>query len=350
MNREISLVMMVKDEERNLPRLLDSVAGTYDEFIAVDTGSKDSTPRILESYGARIIHSPWRKDFSYHRNEGIRAATKEWLMLLDADEAVDVNSRPLIRSYVAQAKDIYHAIWFQVRSFTKENIYSQASSIRMIRNGKGYHFQNRIHNQLQYDDAPTVMTPIVLWHWGYMLSKEERLKKHEYRLEILKQDLEDHPDDAGVHHHAAVSYRAAMRYDLAIEVAKRAISLAKESPEKWPIEKFTWTYFIGASCAYLLDRKEEALELCYDGLEHIPTSLDLHYMIARISYGCGDYEKTLKHGRLYLRLREETINSPNKHHHQSDTLTLNRDVFSQVQDAYMRLGGFNGVLERINNA
>jgi glycosyltransferase involved in cell wall biosynthesis len=42
----LSLCMIVKNEERNLPRCLDSVRDLAGESIIVDTGSTDETPRI----------------------------------------------------------------------------------------------------------------------------------------------------------------------------------------------------------------------------------------------------------------------------------------------------------------
>lgn len=41
----ISLCMIVKNEERNLPRCLDSVQDLVDEIVIVDTGSSDATGR-----------------------------------------------------------------------------------------------------------------------------------------------------------------------------------------------------------------------------------------------------------------------------------------------------------------
>ena len=51
----LSLCMIVKNEERNLPRCLDSVRGLAGELIVVDTGSTDATPRIAARYGAEVI-------------------------------------------------------------------------------------------------------------------------------------------------------------------------------------------------------------------------------------------------------------------------------------------------------
>ena len=45
---KVSLTMIVKDEEKNLPTCLASVRGLFDEIVVVDTGSKDRTREIAQ--------------------------------------------------------------------------------------------------------------------------------------------------------------------------------------------------------------------------------------------------------------------------------------------------------------
>src|ERR1019366_2603846 len=55
MPNALSVCMIVKNEERNLARCLDSVQGLAGELIVVDTGSTDETPGIAARYGAAGI-------------------------------------------------------------------------------------------------------------------------------------------------------------------------------------------------------------------------------------------------------------------------------------------------------
>lgn len=50
----ISLCMIVKNEERNLPRCLDSVQDLVDEIVIVDTGSSDATRAAALRYTHRV--------------------------------------------------------------------------------------------------------------------------------------------------------------------------------------------------------------------------------------------------------------------------------------------------------
>lgn len=51
---DISLCMIIKNEEKILKRCLDSVKGLVDEFIIVDTGSSDKSKEIAKEYDAKV--------------------------------------------------------------------------------------------------------------------------------------------------------------------------------------------------------------------------------------------------------------------------------------------------------
>jgi glycosyltransferase involved in cell wall biosynthesis len=72
---QLSLSMMVKNEERNLAACLDSVRGLADELIVVDTGSTDRTPSLAAAYGAEVIRFDFSSvDFAAARNCAIAPA------------------------------------------------------------------------------------------------------------------------------------------------------------------------------------------------------------------------------------------------------------------------------------
>ena len=85
---KLSLCMIVRDEEEMLPRCLAAVAPAVDEIIVVDTGSRDRTIEIAESFGARVIEREWTGSFSDARNVSFDAATGDWIIYLDADEVL----------------------------------------------------------------------------------------------------------------------------------------------------------------------------------------------------------------------------------------------------------------------
>lgn len=94
---EISLCMIVKNEERVLDRCLRSIADLMDEIVIVDTGSTDRTKEIAQNYTDKIYDFEWVDDFSAARNFAFSKATKEYIYSADADEVLDEENRQKFR-------------------------------------------------------------------------------------------------------------------------------------------------------------------------------------------------------------------------------------------------------------
>ena len=56
---QISAAIITLNEERNLPRALESLATVADEIVVVDSGSTDRTREIAERAGARFMAHSW---------------------------------------------------------------------------------------------------------------------------------------------------------------------------------------------------------------------------------------------------------------------------------------------------
>lgn len=84
--------MIVRNEESSLQTCLDSVKAFADEIIIVDTGSIDKTVDIAKANGAIVGHTKWINDFSYARNFSLRNCHGLWILIIDADEVIDVGN------------------------------------------------------------------------------------------------------------------------------------------------------------------------------------------------------------------------------------------------------------------
>jgi len=84
----ISLCMIVRDEEDTLARCVKSVRDIADEIIIVDTGSTDKTREIACELTDHVYDFEWIDDFSAARNFAYSKATKEYILILDADDVL----------------------------------------------------------------------------------------------------------------------------------------------------------------------------------------------------------------------------------------------------------------------
>lgn len=95
----ISLVLIAHNEEKNLPRCLESAKGLVQEIVAVINDCTDNTRKILESYGAIIQESPW-EGMTAQKNKALSLATKQWILHLDADEELSPKLASSIRKFI----------------------------------------------------------------------------------------------------------------------------------------------------------------------------------------------------------------------------------------------------------
>jgi glycosyltransferase involved in cell wall biosynthesis len=96
----ISAAIITLDEERNVARCLDSLRGVADEVVVLDSGSRDGTERIARERGAVFLHQDWL-GYGPQKNAVAERASHEWVLSLDADEAL---SDPL-RASILRVKE-----------------------------------------------------------------------------------------------------------------------------------------------------------------------------------------------------------------------------------------------------
>ena len=94
---QISLCMIVKNEEAVLARCLDSIKELMDEIIIVDTGSTDRTKEIAAGYTDQIYDFAWVDDFAAARNFAFSKASMPYIYTADADEVVSEENRQRFR-------------------------------------------------------------------------------------------------------------------------------------------------------------------------------------------------------------------------------------------------------------
>jgi glycosyltransferase involved in cell wall biosynthesis len=135
---KISATIITLNEERNVARAIESLR-CCDEIVVVDAGSHDRTIEIASNLGARVIESQWR-GFSGQKNFASEAAANDWVLSIDADEAVsegleaeiwqikkngaqyDAYTMPRMAQYLG--KWILHSGWYpdrKVRLFDRQH-------------------------------------------------------------------------------------------------------------------------------------------------------------------------------------------------------------------------------------
>jgi len=183
----LSLCIIAKNEEKNIGECLKSAQGLADEIIVTDTGSSDNTIEIAKSYGAKIEHFEWTKDFSAARNYCISKATSRWIIWLDADDRLPEKTVNELRQILSK-EPFSKVFYFEIC----DNKGARFSQIRVFPNKEQIKFEGRIHEQILPSIRKLGLSEIKLSleiiHTGY--DDPELLKEKQRRnLELFKEQF-----------------------------------------------------------------------------------------------------------------------------------------------------------------
>ena len=134
--KTLSLCMITKNEEKNISRCLNSVKEIVDEIIIVDTGSTDNTIEIAKSYGANIYHYDWTNDFSDARNKSLEKATKDWILVLDADEELPYEEGLKLKNVINTSQ--MEGLFLRLENIIGDRNLGDAVVLRAFKNNSNY--------------------------------------------------------------------------------------------------------------------------------------------------------------------------------------------------------------------
>lgn len=102
MSEKLSVIIITKNEEKNIKECLESVKWA-DEIILVDAFSTDRTIDIAKSYTDKIFQREWI-GFAAQKNFALSLAANEWILSLDADERVSQDLKLKIQNLLVDEK------------------------------------------------------------------------------------------------------------------------------------------------------------------------------------------------------------------------------------------------------
>jgi glycosyltransferase involved in cell wall biosynthesis len=229
----LSLCLIVKNEEDNLPRCLDSVRTLVNEVIVVDTGSTDATPRIASQYGAVVIPFDFTTvDFAAARNCAIASANGRWVLMLDADETLHLSGASMIEMLVARDENAAYYLERHNHRSDSENA-TVDYVVRLFPNRPDYRYRGRVHETINASivsgGGRLHMTDIRLDH-NFSSDRETRCRKNRWYIDILKEEIAANPNDDSRLDFLAAEYHQLEMFDEATEVAERIVRVRPLDP------------------------------------------------------------------------------------------------------------------------
>ena len=112
---KVSLVIITLNEERNIERAIRSCSWV-DEIILLDSGSRDRTVEIAKGLGAKTVVEPFR-GFRAQKERANELSSHDWILSLDADEALSSELSQELQSILAQGEPVWDGLEIPRLSF-----------------------------------------------------------------------------------------------------------------------------------------------------------------------------------------------------------------------------------------
>lgn len=227
----ITICMIVRDEERLLPAFLAGVEGCFDQLVAIDTGSLDGTVDLLRGVGAEVHAMPWQDDFALARNESLRHARGDFVLVLDADEFATPAFRDELRAVVAD--DRCGAATILRADEQRNGILRHSRPLRLFRRDPSIRYRCRIHEDasasigamLQASGRRSVRMEAPVRHVGYLPGRMDERDKATRDERLLRLALADDGDDLYSRYKLLELYRFWQRAEPARSVALDCLGL-----------------------------------------------------------------------------------------------------------------------------
>ena len=104
---DISVVIITNNEAHIIANTLQSLQAVTSDIVVVDSGSTDETVAICKKFLANVIETGWA-GYGINKNMGIEAAKNDWILSLDADEAIDTElQQSLLQLTLSNDKEVF---------------------------------------------------------------------------------------------------------------------------------------------------------------------------------------------------------------------------------------------------
>lgn len=290
----VSVCMIVKNEEENLPRVLSSIKGLADEVIVVDTGSSDNTVDVAKSYGASVHFFEWCDDFSAARNESLKHATKDYILWLDADDELKKEDHYKVLKHLRRLPGT--AAMFVIKC-PEDKKDLEAWQIRIFPNRRDIRFEGRIHEQvrpsLEKQGIAIHLCKATIVHYGYT-DVECVAEKLQRNLRIAELDAIERPESMNALFSMARSLRLFGKSEEAVSYVDSMIALAQSGSGGRLDATFEMGISMKAEILSEWGRTGEAVSLLEQYCQVLPQSMLLKRSLGEMYFSAKEYEKAFK--------------------------------------------------------
>jgi glycosyltransferase involved in cell wall biosynthesis len=279
----VSVCMIVRNEELNLPRALESIPDSF-EKVVVDTGSTDNTVNLAVKLGANVGSFQWINDFAAARNHAISLARGKYILILDADEALAPDTEEQVRQFIMQHPN--KAAAASIENFIDNEIHVYRM-VRFFPNDGSYRYQGAVHETLYKDGSlpDFEFSNITINHYGYDKELYQNGDKAERYLNLYKENLRKNPHDGYMYYQLGKLYFSMNRLQEALDAFERCLEIDEQDKLYYPVMLVMVGYVLKG-----MGQSRMAEELLAPFIDHYPAFPDLPFLLGLLAIDTGNVQ------------------------------------------------------------
>lgn len=192
----ISTCILMKNEENNIERCLESVKPFSDEIIIVDNGSTDHSVDIAKKYATRIINSPDTL-VDEGRNKYLQVATGDWIFVIDADEFIINEQWAQVKQVLSKADSSFSRCELTMYHFYGDDRFTETKTRgRLFKNLPGlrysdYFVHSSITTMMNMEGKQTLKLDSPIYHLDALVNNNKD-KRTKY-TSLLERQIKENP-------------------------------------------------------------------------------------------------------------------------------------------------------------
>jgi tetratricopeptide (TPR) repeat protein len=263
---------------------LASVVAQVDRCLVIDTGARDATLEVARQVaGDKLLvrEFPWKNDFAAARNfalEAAQAAGARWAVTVDTDERLIFDPGFDLRKALEATRANVLLVGEEGGSYGKERIIRLPTATRWTgpthealggqREGESEQLAGVRFRELPKDEATL-------------------RRKFERDVAILRKYTRQHAREPRWHYYLGASHQDLGEFAAAIDAYRACAALGG-----WA-EEGAWACYRAAECCCSLQRWDDAIRFCAQGLAIRPATAELAWLAGYAAYQAKRYEDAI---------------------------------------------------------
>ncbi len=190
--QKLSVIVITRNEERDIQGCLESVKEVADEIVVVDSGSTDQTIPICQKFNCEIYHRDWT-GYSDQKQCALEKAKGPWVLNLDADERMSFELKKEVMNLMTDSEALQKKNGYQIPFKTffygrqlRFGGVGREKHLRFFKKEKASYGNQSVHEKIKVEGSVGHLSGAIL-HKSYRNLSEYLEKFNSYTSAIAQE-------------------------------------------------------------------------------------------------------------------------------------------------------------------